>query len=132
MKKASEKIATIEPTEKFPYNKTFDKQLRFLRTKKTASNKNKVLTKPTLEGKECVVQLLGEQEISICGICFMDDNATNAPIADWVSCSNCQIWVHIWLHIKKNLDFHCLKKQMSCTFNRNGGRTCALNIHYLC
>ena len=94
MEKASKGIASLEPSEKFPPNKTFDKQLRFFSTKKKVTKKKKVLTKPTLEDKECVIELLGEQEISICGVCFKEDDETNAPVVDWVACSKCQIWVH--------------------------------------
>lgn len=70
MAKASKGISSLEPTEKFPPNKTFDKQLRFFSTKKKMTKKKKVLTKPTLEDKDCVIELLGEQEISICGVCL--------------------------------------------------------------
>ncbi len=74
------------------HNKTFDKQLRFFSTKKKTTKKKKVLTKPTLADKAVVLDLLDEQEVTICRICFKEDDECEEYQLQYMGTQNmCQI-----------------------------------------
>ena len=81
-------------------------QPRFFSTKKRRKTITERLGKPSLSETQQTQTLLQETETAICGICFNDDDHYNtteaAEVIDWISCTECDMWVHKTCAMKTN------------------------------
>ena len=50
--------------------------------------------KPSHEEAVLSRETLQMTETEICGICFIEEDKESGTDLDWVSCSNCLMWVH--------------------------------------
>lgn len=84
----------LKPTNRFPANKNFELQPRFLKTKKQTKKPIKSLSLPTAEERRSVKTKLAEEVPLICAFCFKENDAANNVDVDWVECPQCGLWAH--------------------------------------
>ena len=79
-RKPSHQISSIQP--------------RFFSTHKKRKTDSTSLMKPCHDDILVSQETLCRTEAEVCGICFKQDDRENTSDVNWVSCSNCLMWVH--------------------------------------
>ena len=69
-------------------------QPRFFSTHKKRKIGLKGLAKPGNEDIILSQETLYKTETEVCGMCFKEEERGNTLDVSWVSCNNCEIWVH--------------------------------------
>ena len=80
--------------KRYATNSNMEKQLRFYSTKKRRVTTSR-WAKPNEEDiSNSKATLMNSSGITVCGICFMEEDNMYTEVIDWLQCEKCSIWVH--------------------------------------
>lgn len=77
-----------------PPNKNHTTQSDYFSTKKSRSTTNITMDKPQLKDVSKCKNELFNTEMELCGICLKQNDSSNTNKVNWISCSECFMWVH--------------------------------------
>ena len=81
-------------TKHVPPNTNKEPQKRFHSTKNVHKQTNKTVSKPNTNNAFKALPVLQKTDITVCAICYREDDPSNETDITWVECSECGIWVH--------------------------------------
>ena len=75
-------------------NQVPEKQVRFRSVKKRKSASNRSLSKPTNAEAQQLQRCLEQTAVTVCGICYKEQDNMTGDNIQWIQCSKCSIWMH--------------------------------------
>ena len=84
--------SVLLPKKRYAPNSNMEKQLRFYSTKKRRVTTSR-WAKPNEEDiSNCKATLMNSSGITVCGVCFMEEDNMYTEVIDWLQCEKCSIW----------------------------------------